>query len=156
MAGVKVIRRLSVLGLGILLGSVHLEAQGGPTTIQFSFSNPGARSLGMGGAFAAVADDATAAFANPAGLTQLTRPEISVEGRHWSYSTPFTVSGRVHGEPTGIGLDGLIRTEYSEFDSTSLSLPVRCLPGTQLDTGFEPASVSQIRGPFPDAGPVHR
>ena len=116
MAGVKVIGRFSVLVLGILLGGVQLEAQGGPTTIQFSFSNPGARSLGMGGAFAAVADDATAAFANPAGLTQLTRPEVSIEGRHWSYATPFTVGGRVHGEPTGIGLDGPIRTGVSEFE----------------------------------------
>ncbi|HOZ48321.1 MAG TPA: outer membrane protein transport protein [Candidatus Hydrogenedentes bacterium] len=37
----------------------------------------GARALGMGGAFIAVADDATAASWNPGGLTQLERPEIS-------------------------------------------------------------------------------
>ena len=46
--------------------------------------NPGARSLGLGGAFVAVADDATAAWANPSGLMQLVRPEISFEGRAWS------------------------------------------------------------------------
>jgi len=40
----------------------------------------GARALGMGGAFIAVADDATAASWNPAGLIQLERPEISVVG----------------------------------------------------------------------------
>jgi hypothetical protein len=45
------------------------------------FSNPGARSIGLGGAFAAIADDATAAFANPAGLVQILRPEISIELR---------------------------------------------------------------------------
>jgi len=122
-------RLFPVLVLGILLGGVQLEAQGGPTTVQFSFSNPGARSLGLGGAFAAIADDATAAFANPAGLTQLTRPEVSVEGRYWSYSTPFTVSGRVYGEPTGIGLDGPIRTATSEFDATSLSFVSFVYPG---------------------------
>ena len=33
----------------------------------------GARALGMGGAFVAVADDATGGFFNPAGLTQLTK-----------------------------------------------------------------------------------
>jgi long-subunit fatty acid transport protein len=38
----------------------------------------GARALGMGGAFIAVADDATAASWNPGGLTQLERPEISL------------------------------------------------------------------------------
>ena len=38
----------------------------------------GARAAGMGGAFIGVADDATAASWNPAGLVQLERPEISV------------------------------------------------------------------------------
>ena len=37
----------------------------------------GARALGIGGAFTAVADDATAASWNPAGLVQLERPEAS-------------------------------------------------------------------------------
>jgi len=40
----------------------------------------GARALGVGGAFIAVADDATAASWNPGGLIQLGRPEISVVG----------------------------------------------------------------------------
>lgn len=38
----------------------------------------GARSIGMGGAFIAVADDATAASWNPGGLIHLTLPEFSV------------------------------------------------------------------------------
>jgi len=48
---------------------------------QFSFVNPGARSTAMGGAFIGLADDATAAVANPAGLTILTKPEVSFEYR---------------------------------------------------------------------------
>jgi len=114
---------------GTLLLAGQLQAQGGPTTIQFSFANPGARSLGLGGAFAAIADDATAAFANPAGLTQLTRPEVSIEGRYWNYVTPFTVGGRVSGEPTGIGLDGPIRLGESEFGTSSLSFLSFVYPG---------------------------
>ncbi len=55
--------------------------------LQFSFAPPGARSLAMGGAFAGLADDATAAFANPAGLMWRTRSEVSVEGRHRTYAT---------------------------------------------------------------------
>lgn len=92
-------------------------------TPHFSLANPGARSLGLGGAFAALADDATAALANPAGLVQLARPEISIEGRYWSYSSPYTISGNVQGIPTGIGLDtepGL-KTAVSSDDSTGLS-----------------------------------
>ena len=106
----------------LLLPAIAL-AQGGPSAFQFSFSNPGARSLGLAGAFAALADDATAAFANPAGLVQLTRPEVSFEGRSWSYSTPFTEGGRVSGEPTGILLDTVdgLRTSRSEADLSGLS-----------------------------------
>ncbi|HEX3135666.1 MAG TPA: hypothetical protein VHX44_19040, partial [Planctomycetota bacterium] len=42
----------------------------------------GARALGMGGAFTAVADDATANTWNPAGMTQLERPEASISGAY--------------------------------------------------------------------------
>lgn len=38
----------------------------------------GPRALGMGGAFSAVADDATASTWNPAGMTQLERPELGL------------------------------------------------------------------------------
>lgn len=76
-------RRLLVpalLAVGLLVCPL-IQAQ---TTIEPAVTNPGARSLGLGGAFVAVADDATAAWANPSGLVQLLRPEISLEGRSWS------------------------------------------------------------------------
>lgn len=41
----------------------------------------GARATGLGSAFIALADDATAASWNPAGLVQLERPEVSVVSR---------------------------------------------------------------------------
>ena len=40
--------------------------------LRLNLVNPGGKSLAMGGAFVALADDATAALENPAGLTQLT------------------------------------------------------------------------------------
>lgn len=49
----------------------------------------GARALGMGGAFIAVADDATAASWNPGGLTQLEKPELSVVGSFLSIHQDF-------------------------------------------------------------------
>jgi len=42
----------------------------------------GARALGMGGAFIAIADDATAASWNPGGLIQLETPEVSAVGAY--------------------------------------------------------------------------
>src|ERR1700741_2906158 len=64
-------------------GLVNSETFSG---FQFNFNNPGARALGMGGAFVAVADDATAVIANPAGLTILQRPEISAEYKFQRYN----------------------------------------------------------------------
>jgi len=61
-------------------------------------SGSGARALGVGGAFTAIADDATAASWNPAGLTQLERPEFSFVYRlkhdrnsHWSGNSDYQV-----------------------------------------------------------------
>lgn len=50
----------------------------------------GARALGRGGAFVAVADDATAASWNPAGLVQLESPECSVVGSYLSVASRFS------------------------------------------------------------------
>lgn len=70
----------------------QLSAGFSVASFQFNLSNPGARSLGMGGAFAGLADDATAAYANPAGLTILARPEISFEGRAASSRLPLVAA----------------------------------------------------------------
>lgn len=102
-----------------LIGAELVSAQA-LTSLEFSFSNPGARSLGFGGAFAAVADDATASFANPSGLVQIAEPEVSIEGRRWSYSTPYTRGGRAAGTPTGIGID-VVSTPLSAESEADLS-----------------------------------
>src|SRR6185295_14836601 len=53
----------------------------GFSSIPFQFFPPGARSLAMGATFVGIADDATAAASNPAGLVILTKPEASAHGR---------------------------------------------------------------------------
>jgi long-subunit fatty acid transport protein len=70
--------------------NTDIEALAG---LQFNFSNPGARSLGMGGAFIARADDATAAEANPAGLTILRKPELAIDIRDLSVTQSIEVGG---------------------------------------------------------------
>jgi long-chain fatty acid transport protein len=49
------------------------------SAVNFRFNNPGARARGLGGAFVAQADDATAAVINPAGLAYLDNLEASVQ-----------------------------------------------------------------------------
>ena len=71
----------------------------GNASLQFNFSAPGARSLAMGGAFIGLADDATAAFSNPAGLVQLASPEVSFEQRLNNFTTEYVNSGSYTADP---------------------------------------------------------
>lgn len=69
------------LQLNFVFAALSVEIASSPNPV-----GSGARALGMGGAFIAVADDATAASWNPGGLIQLKKPEISVVG-NWFYRT---------------------------------------------------------------------
>jgi long-subunit fatty acid transport protein len=90
---------------------------------QWNFSVPGARSLALGGAFLAVADDATAAYANPAGLSQLGSPEATVEARAWSYTSRFVDHGHLPGTGvTGRGIDTVDRLVMAEREDDAAAL----------------------------------
>jgi len=138
------IQRLSSYGsvlvvlLGQLLTPADVSGQEAAVPLQFNFSDPGARSMGFAGAFVALADDATAAFSNPAGLTQILKPEISIEGRRWSYSTPYTEGGRAEGLPSGFGIDSTtgLRTATSDVDITGLSFLSLVFPKGRWSLAF--------------------
>lgn len=77
-------------GLGTLLTIVAALSPGAAWALtdeeifrdfRFNFILPGARSLGLGGAFVAAADDATAAVANPAALHYIDQMEFFIEAR---------------------------------------------------------------------------
>jgi long-subunit fatty acid transport protein len=86
---------------------------------QFDFSLPGARSLAMGGAFIALADDATSAYSNPAGLIQLGRPEVSIEYRGWNFDATATDRGHAFGSPRNVGFDTIAGLESEAFPSST-------------------------------------
>lgn len=77
-------------------------------TFRFNFVNPGARSLAMGGAFVGIADDATAARANPAGLTNLIAPEFFLEMRVDQPSS-VSITGLVE-DPSGLAGGEMVPT----------------------------------------------
>lgn len=72
-----------LLAFGPQAGAQQLERSLGLPPVQYNFAPPGARSLAMGASFIGLADDATASESNPAGLTALTKPELSA---HFRYS----------------------------------------------------------------------
>lgn len=131
--------------------------------VQFNFSTPGARSLAMGGAFLGLADDATAAYTNPAGLTNLTLggSEVSIEFRGWQYSNVFPETGHAFGSPTGVGLDTLQGVRNGEIESQTSGLSFLSL-GYVLPKGWTLAvyrhelanfkAFLETQGPFVGAG----
>jgi long-chain fatty acid transport protein len=82
----------------------------------------GARAFGMGGAFLARADDATAASWNPAGLSYLRRPEFTVVGARNSFTRL----------PTGAGFTRLLEDSFagSTLDFAAATYPMEIGPAS--------------------------
>lgn len=140
------------LSLAIIAAALAVAARGSAqisnmdvnSDLPYSFLSPGARAAGMGGAFAALADDASAAFANPAGLAQLDRPEAAVEVRHQSFETPIADGpGRYR-----VDRHGALTTPppYERFGSetTGLSYAAYTHPGPAWSFAFFGSEVSRF------------
>ena len=89
----------------------------------FTLVGAGARAAGMGGAFTALADDATAASFNPAGLAQLLVPEASAVvdfSRHRDEYRNF----RSYDQVPVLGLtDSTVEFDESAFNFASVTVP---------------------------------
>ncbi len=93
----------------------------GNVNLQFRFANPGARAQAMGGAFIGLADDTTAIFANPAGLSQLSGSTFVLEVNSLRRENPIPFFGG-NIEQTGLQ-DFRFDLEERDFPDTSTSLP---------------------------------
>jgi hypothetical protein len=82
----------------------------------------GARAFGMGGAFLARADDATAASWNPAGLSYLRRPEFTAVGARNSFTRL----------PTGAGFTRLLEDSFAgnTLDFAAATYPIEIGPAS--------------------------
>ncbi len=85
----------------------------------FTVQGAGARAMGLGGAFIAVADDATAVSFNPAGLAQLLHPEVSFVAR---------------GTQRSVG--------YEDFETSSRSRVLAVSDALVSSTRFDPLFIS--------------
>jgi hypothetical protein len=84
---------VSCVGRGVLVALVFvLGAGGGPAWAQGVFEAAGERALGMGGAFVAVADDATAVQWNPAGLVGGQPAGMTIGWHHFQVGNPDAVA----------------------------------------------------------------
>ena len=99
----------------------QLEINSSPNVV-----GSGARALGMGSAFIAIADDATAASWNPGGLTQLERPEFSLVYSYKSNTEDFGSSTR-----RGLNFDNTV--SFDEINYASFVYPIpRTIGGRNL------------------------
>ncbi|MBK7671636.1 MAG: UPF0164 family protein [bacterium] len=73
---VRPLRRLSLLASVVICAAIPGAAHADKYAGAFMESGGGARALGMGAAFTAVADDPSTTFWNPAGLAGVTRREL--------------------------------------------------------------------------------
>jgi len=124
-------------------------------SLQFNFSNPGARSLAMAGALTGAGDDATGAWTNPGGLTNITRPEVGVEFRGFGFETPFVSSGRFNGTPTNIGIDTATGLTYGNTDNSthSLSFVSAVVPKSRFAFAFYRTEVANYEADIRTVGP---
>lgn len=111
-------RRACAIGAALIFASAAAHAQLQITSSP-NFVGSGARALGMGGAFIAIADDATAASWNPGGLVQLERPEISLVYGHAWREESFS---DVHSFP--IDAEGSVSIDDLNYASVVYPLPV--------------------------------
>jgi len=67
----------------------------GTTSAQFLKIEAGARAVGMGGAFVAVNDDATALYWNPSGIARLNKMEVNFVHTNWLVDISYNFVGFV-------------------------------------------------------------
>jgi hypothetical protein len=92
----KKVNWISLIAVGIIFApqSALLHASG-ETGAQFLKIGVGAKACAMGGAFVSVADDASAIYWNPAGISQLTSPEVLGSQNFWLMDMSMQFVGAV-------------------------------------------------------------
>ncbi|HEY6951847.1 MAG TPA: hypothetical protein VI758_05535 [Bacteroidota bacterium] len=91
---------------------------------QYNITGAGARAEGFGGAFIGVADDATAVVWNPAGLSQLERPEGSIVAKYVMEKVDYT-------DNTNASNNESTSLNHVVFNFGSLAVPLK-IGGTNV------------------------
>ena len=95
----------------------------GTTAAQFLKIGIGSRAIGMGGAFSAVADDVTALYWNPAGLSRLTKNEILLDHQDWILDVDLEYVGGLFKTPFGSLGAAISALHMGEMEVTTTRSP---------------------------------
>lgn len=115
------------LALATLPASAQLES---PllSKIQPNLVNPGGKSLAMGGAFVSLADDASAAFANPAGLTQLSSYQVGAGGKRFTFQPTLSTANYVQNTSGTYDFSGPLDEYEPSGQATDLEFAAAVIP----------------------------
>lgn len=93
----KTFKTLLIIIVTILFCSVPVQSvtKTGTTSAKFLSIGIGSRANGMGNAFVAIANDATAMYWNPAGISQMRKIELAVNYTHWLVDMELSYVGIV-------------------------------------------------------------
>lgn len=104
----------------LLLASIACLVATSAFASGFALFEQGAKATGMGGAFAATADDPSAIFYNVAGIAQLRRTEVSTGGTLITFSNSFTGAAN---DPLTSGQTGKYRDHVFALPATYVVIP---------------------------------
>lgn len=149
--------------LTLVIAAIALIAEG-VIAGGFALSGVGSRAIGMGGAFRALADDWSAAYWNPAGLTQLEKSEfnsmlVAISPRI-QYTPQITYGGLEVGYRNGLtrypndkttfipDVSGFLKFEGFDEYTVGLAIFVPVGLASEWDL-FNPTPAMDIRNPYP-------
>lgn len=97
----------------------------GTAMAQFLKIGVGGRAVGMGETFVAIANDASALYWNPAGITLLEKDQVIFSHTNWPVDVKHEFIGYVHkmGEQNALGLS-LISLQTDDFEETTEFQPL--------------------------------
>jgi len=116
----------------------------GTTSAQFLKIEVGPRAIGMGGAFVAVANDASTIYWNPAGLVRLKKNEVILTHTDWLADTNFDFAGMVF----HLGRFGTLATSITTLNMAEMEVRTVFYPegtGEKFDCGDLAAGISYAR-----------
>lgn len=112
---------LLLLTAGILLIGTHEATAAGTSGAQFLKLGAGARATAMGDAFSAAADDVSAAYWNPAGLSRIEEAQISLMQTDYLVDTQYQYFGAALPMNNGAMGFSLYRLDHGSIDRYNAS-----------------------------------